>query len=220
MLAQSGIQRFIFIDNDKIDATNLGRQALYFISDIGRYKADVLAQRICEVNPKIDVTDYKLEIHSESDLNCLHLSPDIVVNCADYPDEYSTGRIVTNCFLPLNVPMINGIGYRGSIVSLGLTTIPGKSICWNCARVKFDTIATEYNRIPTGDYKPEAGITAPIATFIASIHAQEVINVLCDDLTPILINRAGAIDFRSLTIKWNPLLDLKKCAICKEIING
>ena len=112
--------------------------------------------------------------------------------------------------------MINGIGYRGKIISLGLTTIPGKSICWNCANLSYKNEIKNY--VPFLSHNSQAGVTSTLANFIGSIHAQEVINVLCDELTPILTNRIGIIDFLTLKINWVKLSTNEEnyCSICKK----
>lgn len=214
MLAQSGIQHFLLVDEDKVDATNLGRQALYFRDDIGNFKVNVISRRLKELNSQINVTTYKRQMYSSKDFDKLPYIPDIVINCADYPNEYLTGKIVTDYYLRLNVPMINGIGYRGNIISLGLTTIPGKTICWNCAKAQFASKSINFKPF-FGNHAPQAGITGPIAAFIGSIHAKEAINILCPELKPMLTNRTGAIDFDSMTTSWQSLSGLERCEICK-----
>ena len=52
-LAQAGISHFIFVDSDKVENTNLGRQALYFKDDIGKYKVDVISNKLRKLNPKL-----------------------------------------------------------------------------------------------------------------------------------------------------------------------
>lgn len=46
MLAGMGVRRFILIDHDKIEASNLNRQFAYSRADRGRYKVDVLARQL------------------------------------------------------------------------------------------------------------------------------------------------------------------------------
>lgn len=53
-LARSGIGRFTLIDDDKICVTNVNRQILAVSGTIGKYKADVAAERIRAINPKAE----------------------------------------------------------------------------------------------------------------------------------------------------------------------
>jgi len=48
-----GIGRLLIIDMDKIESTNLTRSVLFRAKDVGRYKAEVAAERSMEMNPDI-----------------------------------------------------------------------------------------------------------------------------------------------------------------------
>ncbi|MDO4493558.1 MAG: tRNA threonylcarbamoyladenosine dehydratase [Clostridia bacterium] len=58
-LARSGIGAFDLIDDDKICLTNLNRQIIATRKTVGKYKADVMRERILEINPKAEVTTRK-----------------------------------------------------------------------------------------------------------------------------------------------------------------
>jgi molybdopterin-synthase adenylyltransferase len=217
-LAQSGIKHFILVDKDKVEITNLGRQALYFNQDIGKYKVDVVYDRLKKLNSEIEIKKYKLSINNEMDFIQINQIPNIVVNCLDEPSTYLTGKWVSNYYLKLDVPVINGIGYRGNIISLGLTTIPRKTICWNCAYSEYEKEIEGYTPFLVKEREPQAGVTSPLANFIGSIHSQEIINVLSSELKPILINRIGLINFTTLSVQWEKLhFYSHPCPVCKYI---
>lgn len=58
-LARSGIGHIDLIDDDTVSLTNLNRQLLATHSTIGRYKVDVAAERIRDIDPAIEVQTYK-----------------------------------------------------------------------------------------------------------------------------------------------------------------
>ena len=58
-LARSGVQAFDLIDDDKVCLTNLNRQIIATRKTVGQYKADVMKERILEINPKADVRIHK-----------------------------------------------------------------------------------------------------------------------------------------------------------------
>ena len=58
-LARAGVGHMDLIDDDTISLTNLNRQLLATHSSIGKYKVDVAAQRIQDIDPSIDVRTYK-----------------------------------------------------------------------------------------------------------------------------------------------------------------
>ena len=59
-LARSGIGAIDIIDNDTIAESNLNRQIIALHSTLGRYKADVAAERVKDINPECTVTAHKL----------------------------------------------------------------------------------------------------------------------------------------------------------------
>lgn len=58
-LARSGVGAFDLIDDDKVCLTNLNRQLIATRKTVGQYKADVMKERILEINPETDVRVYK-----------------------------------------------------------------------------------------------------------------------------------------------------------------
>lgn len=54
-LARSGVGRLTLIDEDTVSLTNINRQLCALDSTVGRPKAEVLAERIREINPEIEV---------------------------------------------------------------------------------------------------------------------------------------------------------------------
>ena len=58
-LARSGIGALDLIDDDKVCLTNINRQILATQKTVGKYKVDVAAERIGEINPRCAVRTYK-----------------------------------------------------------------------------------------------------------------------------------------------------------------
>lgn len=74
-LVRSGVGHFDLIDDDKVCLTNLNRQILATRKTVGKYKAEVMAERMQEINPEADI-----RIH-----RCFFLPE----NADDFPfDEY------------------------------------------------------------------------------------------------------------------------------------
>lgn len=75
-LARSGIGTFDLIDDDKICLTNLNRQIIATRDTVGKYKADVMRDRILSINPEAKVyihkcfylpeTEYKFQFENYS----------------------------------------------------------------------------------------------------------------------------------------------------------
>lgn len=62
-LVRSGVQAIDLIDNDKVSLTNINRQIIATTKTIGKYKTEVMKERILEINPECMV-----QVH-----NCFYL---------------------------------------------------------------------------------------------------------------------------------------------------
>lgn len=58
-LVRSGIRAFDLIDDDKVCLTNINRQIIATRKTVGRYKVEVMKERILEINPEAEVTIYQ-----------------------------------------------------------------------------------------------------------------------------------------------------------------
>ena len=55
-LVRSGIEKFIIVDNDTIDITNLNRQLMTNLNNVGKYKTDEIEKRILSINNNCKIT--------------------------------------------------------------------------------------------------------------------------------------------------------------------
>ena len=51
-LARSGVGHFLLVDNDKVALSNLNRQIIATLDTVGRYKTQVMKERILSINPR------------------------------------------------------------------------------------------------------------------------------------------------------------------------
>ena len=58
-LVRSGIGAFDLIDDDKVCLTNLNRQIIATRKTVGKYKTDVMKERMLEINPDAEVAIHK-----------------------------------------------------------------------------------------------------------------------------------------------------------------
>ncbi|MCI8778139.1 MAG: tRNA threonylcarbamoyladenosine dehydratase [Bacilli bacterium] len=82
-LVRNGIGKFIIVDNDIINITNLNRQIMSFQNNIGLLKTDVWEQRILEINPNCIVKKITKFITKENinELFCQNI--DYIVDACD-----------------------------------------------------------------------------------------------------------------------------------------
>ena len=58
-LAGSGVGKIGIVDHDKVDISNLNRQTLYSLSDLGKFKVNQAKAKIMKINNKIKIILYK-----------------------------------------------------------------------------------------------------------------------------------------------------------------
>lgn len=87
-LVAAGVGRIGIVEMDKVDPSNLQRQVLYGIQDIGRPKAEVAKERLEALNPHIQMDLYPIRLDSTNALEVL--GPyDLVLDCTDnFPSRY------------------------------------------------------------------------------------------------------------------------------------
>lgn len=106
-LVRSGLGAIDIIDNDKVHITNLNRQIIATQSTIGRYKVDVMEERIKDINPNCKVTKYKTFFTPETSSEFDFSKYDYVVDAIDTV----SGKIelVIKCN-ETNTPIISSMG--------------------------------------------------------------------------------------------------------------
>ncbi len=82
-LARSAVGTLDLIDDDKVCLTNLNRQLLALRSTVGKYKVDVAAERVHDINPNATVNTYKCFYLPETADQFDFSQYDYVVDCVD-----------------------------------------------------------------------------------------------------------------------------------------
>ena len=127
-LARSGVGAIDLIDNDTVSLSNINRQIIATHKTIGRYKTEVMRERILDINPEC-----KVEIH-----NCFYLPEtrdefdfteyDYVVDAIDTV----TGKlcIIENAY-KCDVPVISALGAGNKLnpLSFEVDDIYNTSVC-------------------------------------------------------------------------------------------
>ena len=80
-LVSSGLKNLTLFDGDRIERTNLGRQILYSLDDIGKYKSICAKNRLLKTNPYCKITAYSQNL-TEKNINVL-LDADIIIDTSD-----------------------------------------------------------------------------------------------------------------------------------------
>ena len=84
MLARAGVGRMTIADADVVGESNINRQLLALTSTVGRNKSDVMAERLRDINPEIELTVITEYIRDEKTYELLDVAKyDYVVDCID-----------------------------------------------------------------------------------------------------------------------------------------
>lgn len=70
-LARSGIGQLTLVDHDRVSASNLNRQLVALHSTLGRYKTEVMRERVLDINPqcKVQCVNLFFDQNSLNDFN-------------------------------------------------------------------------------------------------------------------------------------------------------
>ena len=106
-LVRSGVGAFDLIDDDKVCLTNLNRQIIATRSTVGKYKTDVMRDRMLDINPKVDVEVHKCFFLPENADDFPWDSYDYVVDAVD--TVIAKIALVMKC-KEKNIPIISSMG--------------------------------------------------------------------------------------------------------------
>lgn len=103
-LTAAGVGKMGIIDSDCVDESNLQRQILYSVADIGKSKAEVAASKLRNQNPYIQFESYNTHLTGENVLSILR-DYDIII---DGSDNFATRYLVNDACVILNRILVSG----------------------------------------------------------------------------------------------------------------
>jgi tRNA A37 threonylcarbamoyladenosine dehydratase len=83
MICRSGVGKMTLIDADTVQAGNINRQVPALHSTLDRQKAEVMGERLLDINPDLDLTIVNEFIKDERIPELLEANPDYVVDAID-----------------------------------------------------------------------------------------------------------------------------------------
>lgn len=127
-LARSGIGNFVLVDNDKVSITNINRQIIATTKTVGKYKVDVMKERILEINPEAKVNTYNLFYMPDAEEKILDKTIDYIV---DAIDTVTAKIYLVEQANNLGIPIIScmGTGNKINSTQFEVTDIYKTSVC-------------------------------------------------------------------------------------------
>lgn len=190
-LARCGVGTVDIVDNDTVALSNINRQIIALSSTLGRFKVDVMKERMLDINPKMSVTAYKLFYTPDNTGDIAFAKYDYIIDAIDTV----TAKInIIERAKSLDIPVISAMGAGNKLdpTRLVVTDIYKTSMC-PLARVMRKELksrgikslkvvySTEKALTPkaavTGENKkPIPGSTAFVPPVAGLIIAREVVN--------------------------------------------
>ncbi|MDE6070589.1 MAG: tRNA threonylcarbamoyladenosine dehydratase [Alistipes sp.] len=108
MIARAGVGRMTIADADTVSTTNINRQLVALHSTVGRPKAEVLAERLRDIDPELELTVLNRFIRDEETYSLLDAAPyDYVV---DAIDTLSPKLALILAALERRLPLVSSMG--------------------------------------------------------------------------------------------------------------
>ena len=130
-LARAGIGCFVLVDYDKYDITNINRQLGATHSTVGKYKVDVIKDRILDINPNAEIKIYKSEEFKNEEANIIDSSFSYVVDAIDTMKNKL--ELIEKCNKEnVNIISIAGTGNKLDPTKFEVVDISKTSVCPVC----------------------------------------------------------------------------------------
>lgn len=106
-LARSGVGKLILVDNDTVSLTNINRQSIAYHSTIGRFKTEVMTERIHDINPEIAVRTYEMFVLPDNLEMLFEEKPDYII---DAIDTVTAKLALVELAVKYQIPIISSMG--------------------------------------------------------------------------------------------------------------
>ncbi len=124
-LARMGVGRFVLVDNDVVESTNVNRQIVALTSTIGQYKTQALKARVLDINPSAVVTTHEVFYTEGAEL---FSGVDYIVDCID---TVTSKVALIKAALSAGIPIISsmGTGNKKDVLALKVGDISKTTVC-------------------------------------------------------------------------------------------
>lgn len=175
-----GIGKILIFDMDGIENTNLTRSVLYRAKDVGRYKAEVAAERAMEINPDVKAKAFVCNIIDDVGLGVFRRM-DVVLGGLD--NREARLSINHSCY-KVNKPWIDGA--IEALNGFARVFVPGQGACYECTMTETDWMLINKRKscaLLTHEQMAEGKIptTPTSSSIIAGVQVQELLKLLHSD---------------------------------------
>ncbi|HEV7173414.1 molybdopterin-synthase adenylyltransferase MoeB [Pedococcus sp.] len=201
-LAAAGVGTIGVVDDDVVETSNLQRQVIHGVADVGRPKTESAAETVAGINPLVTVVCHDLRLTSENALEIL-ADYDVVLDGAD---NFATRYLVNDACVLLGLPHVWGSIYRfDGQVSVWFA---GVGPCYRCV----------FPDPPPPDAVPSCatgGVLGVLCAAIGSVQVAETVKLITGQGDPLvgrlLVHDSLRQTWDSLTVRADP-----QCPVCGE----
>jgi adenylyltransferase/sulfurtransferase len=201
-LAAAGVGTLGLVDFDVVDPTNLHRQVLYSVEDVGRPKLEVAAARLHGLNPDLKVEPHQVTLDASNALQLVS-GYDVIL---DGTDNFTARYLVNDACVMVRKP--NAWGSVSRFEGQATVFAADNGPCYRCL----------HPEPPPPGLVPscaEAGVLGVLPGIIGTIQATETIKLLLGIGEPLvgrfIVYDALRMRFRELKLSRDP-----HCAVCGE----
>ena len=197
-LLATGIKKMTLIDDDNVKISNLNRQILYNMNDLGKKKVEVAKEKLNLINPNCHINTIITKL-KKNNLKKNLLKPSIII---DTTDNWSSMILINKFCVKNSIPLISTsvIGYDGQVILF--KNEKKNHLCLNCIFPNQDE-----PDLPRCD---SVGVLGTAAGLTGLIAAQTTINFFTKNHEN--IEKLILIDSKLMEIKH---IKIKKNSICK-----
>ena len=198
-LAAMGVGHLRIVDRDIVELTNLHRQHLYGVDEVGYPKVEAAAKRLHNLNPYIKIEPLPLSVN-ESNAEDIIQGMDVVV---DGLDSMASRYAINRACIKVGVPYVFGaaITTNGNLS----TIVPGETACLECFYGSLDD-----KKLPKCGV---VGVHPSLVNIIASLEVSEAIRILIGQ-QPRLVNKLLHFDLYEMEFSKISLSKVDCCPVC------
>ena len=166
-LAAAGVGYLGIVDGDVVEETNLHRQLLYTLKDIGKGKAATAAEAILLLNPDVDVTVFSEFLNKQ---NAFDIVGDyqIIVDCTD---SIGVRYLINDVALAKNIPVVYASIYKfeGQVSVFNYKNGPS----YRCLFPETESLITVPNCVASG-------VLGVLPNTLGAFQATEVLKIILE----------------------------------------
>jgi sulfur-carrier protein adenylyltransferase/sulfurtransferase len=194
-LAAAGVGTLGIVDFDVVDESNLQRQIIHGVSDLGRLKAESARDSILEINPHVEVVLHTERLESDNALR-LFAPYDLIL---DGTDNFATRYLVNDACVLLGKPYVWGSIFRfeGQV-----------SVFWDEYGPNYRDL---YPEPPPPGMVPscaEGGVLGVLCASIGSVMVTEAIKLITGIGEPLIgrlmVYDALEMSYRTINVRKDP----------------